>query len=177
MMNKLSLPILLSMILIISGCKDNEPINLAAWNSDVSIYLLDEYDTEEGSLQIDESSIRLANQPLIRYRDIEHYNAVNFTFLLSDLGKSELENLPDDGHHMPFALVADDKVMYTGYFWASYSSGSCDWVTADPVTARFSGELHIRLGYPGASPSWNIPDRRNDPRMLKILAGDDKLLL
>ena len=79
-------------------------------------------------------------------------------------------------HTRTFALVANQEIIYTGYFWSSFSSAICPWLTIDPLFAEISGELRVELGYPGLMEGMSIPDHRNDERILSILRHDRKLI-
>lgn len=78
-------------------------------------------------------------------------------------------------HGIAFAIIANNVIIYSGYFWPSYSSASCDWMVIDPMMLLISNELTVQLDY---SP-YNlklIPDRRNDKRILDIFSSHEKLI-
>jgi len=66
-------------------------------------------------------------------------------------------------------------LIYTGYFWPSYSSVSCDWVIIDPLSVYSGNKIHVILSYPGQNAGVNIPDKRNDSRIIQIFQKDHKL--
>jgi hypothetical protein len=142
----------------------------------IHIYLLSNYESLDPLWEIDDSNFVLEGHPIISYEDILSYDARNHAFKISSSAQESLKGDETDIHSRPFALVADKKCIYTGYFWASYSSAICPWLTIDPIHAQFAGELRIELGYPWLMEDMDIPDRRNDVRILNILRQDRKLI-
>jgi hypothetical protein len=51
----------------------------------------------------------------------------------------------------------------------------CQWVVADPLFIENDHGLMINLGYPGTWEGYEIPDKRNDPRILETFKQDGKL--
>ena len=141
---------------------------------DVHIFLLKQYETTSGA-QIDESKVVLKDTPLISYSDIKSYNSTTYTFEFTENGRAIIGDMEHSVRGIPFAVAADDELIYTAYFWPAFSSLSCDWLTLDPSHVDFSGEGIVSAGYPGPHPSFNIPDNRNDPRILEIFKRDGKL--
>ena len=160
--------------LIISSCTKDDPILDA--NSTVEIYSLESFETIGNTPHINEKTVILAQVPLIEYEDIESYNAKDYIFSFSENAKSIIKTLPHSGHQSAFAVVANNELIYTAYFWAGYSSLSCDWITMDPTGIEYRGEGFISVGYPGPLPGSNIVDNRNDPRILGIFRRDHKLI-
>jgi hypothetical protein len=76
---------------------------------------------------------------------------------------------------LAFAIKANDTLVYTGYFWPSYSSVSCDWVVVDPNMTGIGNTMQVSLGYPGLIQGKIIQDKRNDKRIVQILREDRKL--
>jgi hypothetical protein len=87
----------------------------------------------------------------------------------------KINQLENSGHRLAFAVTANDSIVYTGYFWASFSSTPCDWVVIDPLAVSSSEILPVRLGYPGLLPEYQIPDKRNAPRIIQIFKDGNKL--
>jgi hypothetical protein len=141
----------------------------------IEIYRISTYQIASGTHQIDESSVVTSDMPLIRYADIQAYDATNYFFEISDQARSILLDPSFAQPGIPFAVKAGGKIIYTGYFWWSYSSAFCDWVVADLTFLQADKILQINLGYPGTTDNINIPDRRNDPALLEILRRDGKL--
>jgi hypothetical protein len=142
---------------------------------EIHIYLLSEYESFEPSSRINENNLLLEKEPLIDYRDIISYDSRDHTFKISSYAQHTFKVRGQTIYGIAFALVANREVIYTGYFWPSFFSSICDWLTIDPIHAEYSGELSVQLGYPGLIDEWDIPDRRNDPRILSILRRDQKL--
>ena len=156
-----------------SSC--NESDCLTADGKEINIFLLKQFETSSGA-QIDESKVVIEDAPLINYSEIKSYNSKTYTFEFTENGRITIGNMEHSVRGIPFAVVADNELIYTAYFWPAYSSLSCDWVTMDPLHVDFTGEGFVSVGYPGPSPSFNIPDKRNDPRILEIFRKDHKLI-
>ncbi len=142
----------------------------------IQIYLLSDYETYQPSMRIDEGTILREKDPLIRYTDILSYDSRNYSFNITNSAQDILKDKELNLHSRAFVLVANQENIYTGYFWASYSSSICPWITIDPIYAQYAGELRVELGYPGLMEGMSIPDRRNDESILSILRHDRKLI-
>ena len=142
----------------------------------IHIYLLSNHESLSPLWEIDDSTIVLEESPIIGYEDILSYDATNHAFKISSSAQESFNGKESSIHSRPFVLVADKEYIYTGYFWASYSSAICPWLTVDPIHAQYAGELRIELGYPWMMEDMSIPDRRNDVRILSILRHDRKLI-
>lgn len=166
--------VLLSLILTApSGCDKYEISNLS--RDKVEFFLIKSYKRVDYTQAIDENSIELDRIPLVNYSDILSYSASNHYFRFSDRGVKAVKGVEQSVNGVPFALVADGELIYTGYFWPSFSSASCEWITIDPLLIYSNNRMMVHLGYPGDFEG--VPDRRNDQRLLNILRRDDKLEL
>jgi len=94
---------------------------------------------------------------------------------LSDKAIETLESLDYSVNGLAFAIKTNDTMIYTGYFWPSYSSASCDWVVIDPLMTSIGNKIQIRLGYPDLVQGQVIQDKRNDERIIRIFKRDNKL--
>jgi hypothetical protein len=160
-------------ILTFSACEKNNPS--ISKDAVVEIYQIEFFSTIDKSCQIDERKVELAESPLVAYNDILSYDSINHTFELSDNGKERIIQLNLKVNGLPFAVKANNTLIYTAYFWPGYSSSSCMWIVADPIYLYSSNLLPIRLGYPGLFPGAKIEDKRNDPRIIEIFERDGKL--
>ena len=144
-------------------------------NGDVDLFLIKTYDNLDQSCQIDDSSVVLEAEALIKYDQIKTYDESEHLFYLNDDGLEMLADTewPVDG--VPFAIVADGLLIYTAYFWPAYSSLSCNWYTTDPLLIEANEGFRIQLGYPGGGSQTIEPDLRNDERILSIFRRDGKL--
>ena len=169
-----SLKIFLFAILpIIISCKHDEQLPS---NHKIEFILLDSYETKTGSKAIIESSIVLNDSSLIEYSDITAYDPENHRFFLTSSSNQALAKMGSEKlHGRAFALAINREPVYTGYFWAAFSSSICDWVNVDPLSFASSNFLEVKLGYPWYSPEMQIPDNRNDQILLDILQQDGKL--
>lgn len=165
--------ITLHSLIHISCSTINDPVNL---NDKVEIYEIEVFETEGNSCQIIETSAVLKDNPLITYVDLLSYNSKEYVFTFSQNGKAIIKNMSHSVSGIAFAIKANNKLIYTGYFWPGYSSMSCDWITIDPVGIEFQGNGYVNMGYPGPPPAVSIPDKRNDPRILEIFRKDGKLI-
>lgn len=145
-------------------------------NQQVEFILLDSYETKMGSKAILESSIILNDSSLIEYDDITAYDPETHRFFLSTSANQALAKIGSEKlHGRAFALTINREPVYTGYFWAAFSSSICDWVNIDPLSFASLNFLEVKLGYPWYSPEMQIPDNRNDQILLNILQQDGKL--
>jgi hypothetical protein len=146
-------------------------------NGEVELYLLDYYEIRDSTnFQIDKNTVRTQFKPLLIYPDFISYNPKEYTFKISDRARIKIKGLDHYVHGLAFAFTANNKIIYTGYFWPSYSSMSCDWIVIDPFMINEKNEMMIRIGYPGLAQGINIPDKRNDQQLLDIFRRDDKLI-
>jgi hypothetical protein len=142
----------------------------------IQIYLLADHESLDPLWEIDESTIVPEEEPIIQYEDILSYDPKGHAFKISSSAQESFKSKESSIHSRPFVLVANNEYIYTGYFWAAYSSAICPWLTIDPIRAQYAGELRIALGYPWLMEDMSIPDRRNDTRILNILRQDRKLI-
>ena len=143
----------------------------------VELYLLKSFDLLQNDkrFQIDESTIITKSSPLIYYSDIQSYDSSNHVFQISENARSRISEMDFPVSGIAFAVKADNKLVYTGYFWPGYSSSSCDWMIIDPTQVEFANEMKVTAGYPGENDKLGIPDKRNDPLIVDILKRDKKL--
>lgn len=152
-----------------------EPVNTASENQ-VELYLLESYSEKGNTSQIDESTVVTESTPLINYSDFLSYDSLEYVFGISNKAVNAIENLEHSVHGLAFGIVANNTLIYTGYFWPSYSSAICDWIVIDPLMVSIENKMIVRLGYPGLIQGMEIPDKRNDRRIIQIFAGDNKLI-
>lgn len=154
------------------GCEKDDKNS----NGKVELYLLDTYSKIGNSFQIDEATIKTQVSPLINYADFISYDSINYTFELSDEAKNKIKNMKLSVHGVAFAIKANGTLIYSGYFWPSYSSANCDWIVIDPLMTSIGNKIRVNLGYPGLIQEQEIPDKRNDSRIIKIFESDNKLI-
>lgn len=143
---------------------------------EVELYLLESYENLDQSWGIDASSVEIEKEALILYSEFKSYNSKKHVFRISKSAADKVENLEHSVNGLPFAVIADEELIYTAYFWPSYSSASCDWVVVDPFMLGGENELHVQLGYPGLIEGVQIPDERNNKLILDIFRRDGKLI-
>jgi hypothetical protein len=154
------------------SCKENN-----SNHSKIEIYLLKSYQKANNSYQITSESLVLNDTALIKDSEIYSYNKTNYTFKISENKAKWLNDFQNNKTHgRAFAITIDKTVIYTGYFWASYSSSSVDWVVIDPLNLSGKNELVVKIGYPGLFPGMSIPDLRNDNRIIDLMSNTNRLL-
>lgn len=160
-------------IFIATGC-EKEDRNESAPDK-VELYLIHSYSRINNTTQIDENSVVTEKKPFISYSDFLSYDSTACVFELSDRATEAVKNIEYSSYGIAFAVKANDTLIYTGYFWSSYSSESCDWIVIDPLMATLGNEIEVKLGYPFLVPGQTIPDKRNDRRVIRIFKHNDKL--
>ncbi len=166
--------IILGLVFILNGCDKED--NLQPSGKSIDIYLISEYKKIDNTFKIIDSTAVISATKIVGYSDIISYSSKDYTFTVSDSISDRLNDFENHSvHGVPFALTVDKEIIYTGYFWASFSSLSCDWITIDPLDFSGKNELRVRLGYPGMIIGDSIPDKRNDSRIINILRQDKKL--
>jgi hypothetical protein len=159
----------------ISSCQHNDDVNPN--HGVVELYLLELFETtDKYYFQIDETTVVIEKHPLLEYSDLIAYNSKDYTFKITKHAETKIKNLDHHIHGLAFAIKANNEMIYTGYFWPSYSSASCDWVVIDPYSIGQTNEMQVRLGYAGPGQGVTIPDKRNDPDLLEIFRRDNKLI-
>lgn len=175
MKNKiLRITVLLSFVLTV-GClkSQNDPKDPVIGN--VDLFLIDSYSTIGNTCQIDENTIEIQENPLINYSDFIYYDPDLFEFKISDSAIQRIESLDHSVKGIPFAVLANDSIIYSGYFIPLWSSTSCKWTIIHPTILKENPVLRVKLGYPGPSKEFEIIDKRNQQILLEIFRRDNKL--
>jgi hypothetical protein len=163
------------LIIILTHCSQKE--ELPATQGKVELYLLESFETTgEHFFQIDESSVITEGNPFLAFQDLLTYHPNEYYFTISENAINKIENMDHSVHGVAFGIVVNNELIYTGYFWPSYSSMSCDWPVIDPFSLFNDNRLKVNLGYASSIPPTEIPDRRNDPRILAVFDKDGKLV-
>ncbi len=143
---------------------------------EVEFYLLNAYETLDESPGIDLSTVVLQENPVLRYDDLKAYNAKEYYFKLTEEGQERIEEMDHSVAGTAFVVTANDELIYSGYFLPSYSSLGLQWIVIDPLFWNLSNRMHVNLGYPGQIEGEEIPDLRNDERILEIFRRDGNLV-
>lgn len=170
----LLLTLFVTLSAIFTACDKNE--HIVPKGGSVDLFLLDSYETIGYTNQINEKTVVTKSQPLVAYSEFLSYNKKAFSFKISDAAKERIENMEHSVRGVAFAIKANNELIYTGYFWPSFSSATCDWVVIDPIHLLLSNDLHVQIGYPGLFQGQVVPDKRNDSRILEIFESDGKLI-
>ncbi|MFO7669998.1 MAG: hypothetical protein R6W31_10105 [Bacteroidales bacterium] len=142
---------------------------------EVEFYLLEDFVTVNETPEIELASVVLTEDPLLVYSDLTFYNAREHYFNVTDRAKEKIEGMEHSVSGKAFAVTANREVVYTGYFVPAYSSASVQWIVIDPIFWHLTNRMDVNLGYPGQFEGIEIPDLRNDERILKIFRRDRKL--
>jgi hypothetical protein len=166
---------ILTLFLLSVGCEKYQYIRPVG--DSIEFYRLSDFQKQKNSFKIIESSVKFSDSRIIGYDDIISYDSITCTFTIT----AQLAKVLDDFKNNPihgtaFAVTVDKQLIYTGYFWAGFSSQSVDWVTIDPLNYSGKNTLRVQLGYPGLFVGDTIPDKRNDKRILDVLRRDFKLI-
>lgn len=175
MIRKISILLIFILSMVYLACSDKDEKNELV-NGEVKFYLLESFNTGEGNQQIIESSVKLEEQVFLEYEDLLSYNSSTHVFKIADDKKDLFSINGNTVHYRAFALVVDDDIIYTGYFWPEFSSLSVNWYIISPIKAELVGELQVKLGYPGVFENNPIPDLRNDNKIIEIFKRDNKLI-
>lgn len=159
--------------IICFSCSQTTGVSDTNQDGRLSIYLV--YSFEKGPY--DEpiiKAISISDSLILKDADIVWYDSALHRLKITDSKAREFYtgHWPVDGR--AFVLVVDSSIIYTGYFWPSYSSLSCNWICIDPL--NINGELKISLGYPSDRPDFDKNrDARNDPRIIRFFEKEGKL--
>ena len=168
--------LIFGLIFLLVNC-ENKETDFEPSGKTIDFYGLSHFDKIENSFKIIDSTAIISDYKIIGYKDIISYSQSTYTFIVSDSISDRLNDFENQSvHGMPFALTVDNKIIYTGYFWAGYSSMGCDWITIDPLDYSRKNKLSVKLGYPGLVLGDSIPDKRNDSIIISILKQDKKLI-
>jgi hypothetical protein len=162
------------LVLILAGCEKYQFVRQQGYG--LEFYLIKDCQKVGSSAKIINSTVNLSDSVIISYNEIKSYNSDTYTFTVTKSCANKLNDFKNNHiHGTPFAVTVDKQIIYTGYFWCSFSSTSVDWVTIDPLNYSGKNQLTVSLGYPGLFQGDYIPDNRNDYRILDLLRTEGKL--
>ena len=121
------------------------------------------------------SHLELETSPVLSMNDIVAYAKATHEMTLTASGYERIHSLlvPTSGRAL--AVCVDGEPIYSGAFWAGYSSQSFDGVVIDPIlVTREHPVIKIQLGYPGPA-FYHGDDPRSDPRIWEALEQAGKL--
>jgi hypothetical protein len=119
------------------------------------------------------------DQPLVSTADIVAYSPHTHAIRLTPEGYARVAQLRVPTSGLPFQVRVGGETIYSGAFWALYSSQSYDGVVIkvplmpNPVNDS-DRTMSITLGYPGGE-FFQGSDPRSDPRIFKALEQAGKL--
>jgi hypothetical protein len=139
----------------------------------ISIYLLAQDATPEQLATL--SHLELEDQPVMSSDDIVSYTKATHEIELTASGYERIHSLSIPTTGIAFVVCVKGEPIYSGAFWAGYSSQSFDGVVIDPILAtKEHPVIQIQLGYPGPD-FFHGDDPRSDPRILQALEQAGKL--
>jgi hypothetical protein len=119
------------------------------------------------------------DQPLVSTADIVAYSRQTHAIRLTPDGYARVAQLRVPTSGLPFQVRVGGETIYSGSFWALYSSQSYEGVVIkvplmpnSPNGPDYS--MSITLGYPGGE-FFHGTDPRSDPRIFKALEQAGKL--
>jgi len=121
------------------------------------------------------SHLVLEQDPLLAADDIMYYHKATHEIELTTTGYEIIHNLQVPVHGKAFAICIDGQPIYTGAFWADYSSVSYDGIIIN-TTQVIKGNpvIQVSLGYPDST-YFHGTDPRSDPRIFQALEAVGKL--
>ena len=138
-----------------------------------SIYLLAQNISPEQLAIL--SHLELENDPVLSINDIVTYAKATHEIELTVSGYERIHSLSVPTNGRAFAVCVNGEFIYSGAFWARYSSQSFDGIVIDPISAtKEQPVIQIQLGYPGPA-FFHGDDPRSDPRILQALERAGKL--
>jgi hypothetical protein len=163
---KLAVLIMVSTILIVSGCT-------TAKGEGFAIYLTkgDIPPAQMPAL----SHVDIAEQPVIAMNDIIAYNAITHEITLTANAFDRISSLEVPVRGKSFVVCVDRKPIYWGAFWTPISSISFDGVTIwKPLSSQEPEIIKLELGYPSSS-FYGGEDPRNNAEIMESLEQAGKL--
>jgi len=177
---------ILALLLVLAGCNNSSkdiPINAqtslptentsSVSDNEFSIYLL------EGEIAPEDIDIQgtpeLEDEPLISIDDIVRYDKATHEIQLTDEGYEKIYKLSIPTNGKAFVVCVNGERIYSGAFWAAYSSLSFDGIIIDPLlVTKENPVIQITLGYPGSS-FFQGEDLRSDSRIMQVLEEAGKI--
>ena len=121
------------LIILLTHCSPKE--ELPAIQGKVELYLLEYFETTgDHYFQIDETSAITEDSPFLEFKDLLSYHPDEYFFIISENAIYKIDNMDHSVYGIAFGIMVNNELIYTGYFWPSYSSLSCDWPVIDPIS-------------------------------------------
>lgn len=154
-------------ILLSASCSKRPPQPVV--KHDVAVYKLSSYQSLAGQCRVDPSTAVLDVNPLIEEAGIVRYDSAACIYTLTDAAAQKITALPP---RTALAFTVDKEVIYYFVYMPLFTNSEC---RESIVTTMITGPtMPVRLGYP-PYPEPNIPDQRNDKRLMDALQAKGKL--
>ncbi|MDP2918747.1 MAG: hypothetical protein Q8O43_00810 [Dehalococcoidia bacterium] len=120
------------------------------------------------------SHLKLASEPLIAMEDVISYSGTDHEIELTASAYDRLRRIGVPVWGKVFVVCVNRQPVYSGAFWAIYSSQSFDGVIILTPLPPGKNAIRIELGYPGAG-FFKGEDPRSDGAILESLRKAGKL--
>jgi hypothetical protein len=140
-----------------------------------SIYLIAQKISADQLASVRLGDLELASQPILSGSDIIRYSKETHEIELMASAAERIQRLYVPTSGRPFVVCVGREPIYSGAFWALYSSQSFDGIVIETtLVTQDHPSLRIQLGYP-ASEFFTGKDYRSDPRILRALERAGRL--
>lgn len=169
-------------LLIILTFQASNSQSVVKW--EIEIYLLTSLEAETGKDDtVRSSSTALLSLPFIADGEILGYKIgqdyqgqkPSYSIVLNNVARAKLNklNIPVCcGRH--FVITVNKRPIFDGYFWCTYSSYSCGFLTVETPS---SNDLKIQNGYPKEHSFGEHPDPRGDVVLLQAFRESERLYI
>lgn len=167
-MRKLTILLILSSLILISGCAGPK-------KSEFAIYLLTQnVILHSDPLKSDYDSIKLEDTPIISSNDIIRYYKKTHEIELTPAAFERIKKLDVPGGGRDFAVCIDRNPIYFGAFWNPVSSLGFGGIVIMKPFGTDKRIIQIQLGYP-ASKFFKGDDPRSNQKIFQSLRQKGKL--
>jgi hypothetical protein len=147
--------------------------SLAPPEGEFSIHLLAQHVSASHLSGVELDSLEFEAEPILSVDDIVAYREETHEIELTASAYERIEQLEVPTNGLPFVVCVGRKPIYSGAFWAMFSSLSFDGVTIwVPLIEEHI--IQMKLGYPQAL-YFKGEDPRSDSRILRSLEQVGKL--
>ena len=138
-----------------------------------SIYLTTQEAPTASLSQADLDTLELEDQPILSSDDVLRYSRETHEILLTFSAYERINQLSVPTGGRGFVVCVGNERIYSGAFWASFSSQISDGVVI--VIPLVDQSMQIQLGYPESLDLFKGEDFRSDVRILQSLERAGKL--
>lgn len=155
-------------VLLFASCSKKQPAQVLA-ETKIAVYRLASHQVMANQCRVDPATAVLEATPLIEEGDIIHYDSVACVYTLSDQAAQKIIALQP---RTALAFTVNKEAVFYFVAMPPFTNSEC---RESIVTSMMMGTtMPVRLGYP-PYPEPNIPDQRNDKRLMDALKAKGKL--